>query len=79
MNRNEGPCADRGKGFMHIHLILRVGTAKVVFGCLIKAVFVVLEQVCELQELVLPMLDIPCLSGLEAGLKQGVDLKDGDR
>ena len=65
--------------FVHIHLVLRVGAAEVVFGCLVEAVFVVLEQVRELQQLVLPMFDILCLAGLEAGLKQGVDLQRGDR
>ena len=64
---------------MHIHLVLWVGAAEVVFGCFVEAVFVVLEQVRELQQLVLPMFDIPCLAGLEASLKQGVDLPDGDR
>ena len=70
---------DRGEGFVDIHLVLRVGTAKVVFGCFVEAVFVILEQVCELQKLVFPVLDILCLAGLEASLKLCVDLQDGDR
>ena len=66
-------------GFVHIHLVFRVGAAEVVFGCFVEAVFVIFEQVRELQQLVLPMFDILSPAGLEAGLKQGVDLQAGDR
>ena len=66
-------------GFVYTHLVLSVGAAEVVFGCFIEAVFVVLEQIRELQELMLPIFDILRVAGLEAGLKQGVDLQDDDR
>ena len=66
---------DRGKAFAHVHLVLGVGTTKIVFGRFVKAVLVVLEQVRELQKLVLSIFDIPRLPGLEAGLKRGVDLQ----
>lgn len=39
---------DRVGEFMHAHLVLRVRAAQVVFGCLVEAVFVILEQVREL-------------------------------
>ena len=64
---------------MDVHLVLRVGTAKVVFGGFVKAVFVVLEQVRELQELVLSIFNISRLARLEASLKRGVDLSQGER
>ena len=70
---------DRGKAFAHVHLVLRVGTTEIVFGCFVKAVLVVLEQVSELQKLVLSIFDIPRLPGLEAGLKRGVDLQHDDK
>jgi hypothetical protein len=70
---------DGVKTFLDVHLVLGVGATEVVFGCFIEAVFVVLEQVRELQELVLSIFDIPRLAGLEAGLKRGVDLQYGDR
>ena len=39
---------NRGKGLVHAHLVLRIGTAEIVFGCFVETVFVVLEQVREL-------------------------------
>ena len=49
------------------------------FGGFVKAIFVVFEQICELQELVLSVLDVSCLTGLEARLEGGMDLQPGDR
>jgi hypothetical protein len=63
-----------GEELVGVHLVLGVGTTEVAFGCFVEAVSVVLEQVCELQELVLSIFEVPCLAGLEAGLKRGVDL-----
>ena len=64
---------------MYVHFILGVGSTEVVFCCFVEAVFVVLEQVRELQKLVLSIFNIPRLAGLEAGLKQGVDLQHSDQ
>lgn len=66
---------DRGKAFLYIHLVLRVGTTEVVFGGFVEAVFVVPEQVRELQKLMLSIFNVSRLSRLEAGLKGGVDLQ----
>ena len=71
---------NRGKVFTaHVHLVLGIGTTEVVFGCLVEAVFVVLEQVRELQKLMLSIFDIPRLARLETGLKRRVDLRHDDR
>lgn len=59
---------------MYVHLVLRVGTAKVVFGGFVKAVFVVLEQVRELQKLVFSIFKVSRPARLEANLKRSVDL-----
>lgn len=64
----------KGKARVDVHLVLRVGTSEVVFGRFVKTVFVILEQVRELQKLVLPVFDISRLACLEAGLKRGMDL-----
>ena len=66
---------DRGKAFLYIHLVLGVGTTEVVFGGFVEAVFVVPEQVRELQKLMLSIFNVSRLSRLEAGLKGGVDLQ----
>ena len=49
------------------------------FGGFVKAVFIVFEQVRKLQELMLSILDVSCLTGLEAGLEGGVNLQPGGR
>lgn len=63
-----------GKALVRVHLVLRVGTTKVMFGSFVKTVFVVLEQVSELQKLVLSIFDVSRLARLEASLKRGVNL-----
>jgi len=70
---------DRGKALLYVHLVLGVGTTEIVFGGFVETVSVVLEQVCELQELMLPVFDVSRLAGLEIGLKGGVDLQRGKR
>lgn len=64
---------------MYVHLVLRVGTAKVVFRGFVEAVFVVLEQIRELQKLMFSIFDVSRLARLEASLKRGVDLPHDDR
>lgn len=70
---------DRGKGFLYVHLVLGVGTTEIAFGGFVEPVSVVLEQVRELQELVLPIFDVFRLARLEVGLKGGVDLQRVER
>lgn len=70
---------DRGKTLLYTHLVLGIGTTEVVFGGFVETVFVILEQVRELQELMLSVFDVPRLAGLEGGLKGGVDLQHGER
>jgi len=65
---------DRGKGLLYIHLVLGVGTTEIAFGGFVETVSVLLEQVRELQELVLPIFNVFRLARLEVGLKGGVDL-----
>ena len=70
---------DRGKEFLYIHLVLRVRTTEIAFGGFVETISVLLEQVRELQELVLPIFDVFRLARLEVGLKGGVDLQRGER
>lgn len=67
------------RAFPYAHLVLGVGTTEVVFGGFIEAVFIVFEQVRELQELMLSILDVSCSTGLEARLEGGVDLQPSGR
>lgn len=75
INGREG----KGEVLVHVHLVLRVGTTEVVFGGFVEAVFVVLEQIRELQKLVFSIFDVSRLSRLEGGLKRSVDLPQDDR
>lgn len=40
--------AGRGKASEHIHLVLGIGTTKVLFGGFLDTAFVILEQICKL-------------------------------
>ena len=65
--------------FLDVHLVFGVGTTEVAFGGFVEPVFVVLEQIRELQKLMLSIFDISRLAGLEAGLQRGMDLERGNQ
>jgi hypothetical protein len=64
---------------VHVHLVLGVGTTKVVFGGFVKAIFVVLEKVRELQKLVFSVFDVSRPARPEANLERTVNLSQEDQ